>query len=278
VNIANAIAGFVLFMLIVNSGYTIVHSDLPDWVVYFYWLSPYAYALRALAVNEMTSPRWDTLAGPAGAASLGGYALEQFDFYQDRVWIWGGWVYMAAFFLVATQLSALGLARMHPPSSMAVVQSAREAAAARQAAAEAKREVERERAAAPPDFARFEEGGSHSGSFHDSRRGVSTRALAVARTLPFAPISLVWRDLCYSVPVPAGVPGSVNGRKQLLDHITGVARPGVLTALMGGTGAGALGCRRVRARGLRSCLLTPVPLQARRRSWTCWRAVRRRAP
>lgn len=64
----------------------------------------------------------------------------------------------------------------------------------------------------------------------------STRGLAVGRTLSFSPISVVWRNLCYYVPVPTGLVGAaaanvmpkdhpdkeLAGKKRLLNDLTGV--------------------------------------------------------
>ena len=52
--------------------------------------------------------------------------------------------------------------------------------------------------------------------------------------LPFDPITLTFSELHYYVPNPAGA-----GELELLKGIFGVFKPGVLTALMGASGAGA---------------------------------------
>lgn len=54
-----------------------------------------------------------------------------------------------------------------------------------------------------------------------------------ALNLPFEPITLTFHDLHYFVPNPAG-----SGELELLQGIYGVFQPGVLTALMGASGAG----------------------------------------
>lgn len=43
--------------------------------IWAYWLSPFAYSLRAVAINEMTSPAW---------GEVGIQALESFGFQTDR--------------------------------------------------------------------------------------------------------------------------------------------------------------------------------------------------
>ncbi|CAM6086642.1 unnamed protein product [Calypogeia fissa] len=58
--------------------------------------------------------------------------------------------------------------------------------------------------------------------------------------LPFQPVAMCFKDVNYFVDVPAArkKDGVVEDRLQLLTGITGAFRPGVLTALVGVTGAG----------------------------------------
>lgn len=64
--------------------------------------------------------------------------------------------------------------------------------------------------------------------------------------LPFPQLTLTFRDLEYSVPLPEDVSPSDDIPREgphthhlmLLHHVSGVFRPGVLTALMGASGAG----------------------------------------
>jgi hypothetical protein len=65
--------------------------------------------------------------------------------------------------------------------------------------------------------------------------------------LPFIPVTLVYRHLRYFVPLPAAMKKNAGKgqekpkRLELLKDISGFAAPGVLTALMGGSGAGKVG-------------------------------------
>jgi hypothetical protein len=81
---ANAVGGFLLLMLVINSGYIIVRTALPPWTICFYWISPFAYSIRALAINEFTSPRWQHQAGTQPGSKLGDESLEAFAFYTER--------------------------------------------------------------------------------------------------------------------------------------------------------------------------------------------------
>ena len=68
----------------------------------------------------------------------------------------------------------------------------------------------------------------------DPQAGGAANKLAVASALPFTPISLVWRSLCYYVPaakgatgaaaanvMPKDAEGGVAGKKRLLHNVTG---------------------------------------------------------
>ena len=76
----------------------------------------------------------------------------------------------------------------------------------------------------------------------------SVEATAEAFVVPFVPITLVCRDICYYVDDPSSgtAPGVVKdtgdkdiaGKLQLLKNIDLYAEPGQLVALMGGSGAG----------------------------------------
>jgi hypothetical protein len=82
--VANAVSGFMLLMLIINSGFIIARGSLPPWTIYFYWVSPFAYSIRALVINEFTSPRWQSLPSVQPGKSLGDVSLGLLDFYTDR--------------------------------------------------------------------------------------------------------------------------------------------------------------------------------------------------
>jgi ABC-type multidrug transport system ATPase subunit len=60
--------------------------------------------------------------------------------------------------------------------------------------------------------------------------------------LPFDPLVMTFSEVCYSVDMPpdmAADSGQPKGSKlQLLHSVSGAFRPGVLTALMGVSGAG----------------------------------------
>lgn len=72
-----------LLVLIITSGYAIVRTSIPDWWTWAYWISPFAYGLRAVVINELTSPGWDAIQ-PGSTDTVGVYSLKSFGFFTER--------------------------------------------------------------------------------------------------------------------------------------------------------------------------------------------------
>lgn len=72
-----------MLVLIITSGYAIVRTSIPGWWIWAYWISPFAYGLRAVVINELTSPGWD--GAQAGSTdTVGVYSLKSFGFFTER--------------------------------------------------------------------------------------------------------------------------------------------------------------------------------------------------
>ena len=52
-----------------------------------YWISPLAYAIRALVVNEMNTPDWYGPVSPADNQSIGDFAMEARGFQSQTWWV-----------------------------------------------------------------------------------------------------------------------------------------------------------------------------------------------
>ncbi len=92
------------------SGYAIVAGAIPHWMLWLYYTSPYAWALRALAINEMSQARW-AYVPPGQQQTTGQLALQELDFFTDRAWIWGGLVYLLGLYLLLTCVNVWALGR-----------------------------------------------------------------------------------------------------------------------------------------------------------------------
>ena len=67
---------------------------------------------------------------------------------------------------------------------------------------------------------------------------IFTDSRSAATALPFQPVDLAWRNIHYSVMVDRTDGGKGKAARRLLDGISGYAKAGQLTALMGSSGAG----------------------------------------
>lgn len=72
-----------MLVLIITSGYAIVRTSIPGWWIWAYWISPFAYGLRAVVINELTAPDWSRIQSGT-SETVGAYALKQFGFFTER--------------------------------------------------------------------------------------------------------------------------------------------------------------------------------------------------
>lgn len=238
---ANSLGGLILLVLIVMSGFTIPKPDIPDWWIWAYWLSPYAWAMRSLVINEMTSPSWDALDSKSLSPeppTVGETSLASFGFYSERYWIWAGVGYLFGASLVVLWISSLALAYLSGPTKIAAVSDEEELEAARIEAVK-----RREAMATSRDQQREKEMKKLDKDVEMGVRNVTGEAgeETAQGSIPFQKITLVWRDLRYFVPNPSynsKTKDDTPEKLELLKGITGYAEPGQLTALMGGSGAG----------------------------------------
>ncbi|PNH10990.1 Pleiotropic drug resistance protein 1, partial [Tetrabaena socialis] len=223
---ANAYGGFILLILILLSGFSIVRGSIPDYWIWAYYISPFAWALRCIVINEFTAPPWRGPSPSGNGLTLGEEALLTFDFYTTRDWFWGGIGYMWALSILLVGASALALAHLsgEPPLAR-VADPVKMEAEARRRAAEA-------HAAEGAATAKGSGGGGGGGG--NPSGGQLSCALATK------PSILVH---AYFVPNPSKGQKTEDGaavpeQLELLKGITGFAAPGSMTALMGGSGAG----------------------------------------
>lgn len=260
---ANSFGGLTLLVLIVMSGFSIVRGSIPDWWIWAYYISPFAWCMRAVVINEFTSPRWQELPAENASGTLGDQALLSFDFFLSRSWIWAGIGFMLGSAILFTMGSGLALQYLTPSTAARVadeeaVEAARQEAAARKkAAAAAKQGANQAQAKQAGQGAEHQQELISSSVCLDvdiervgtinatpcQLLGPCPGAIATnTSAIPFTPITVVWQDLKYFVPNPSwkkGLgPDGPPERLELLKGITGFAEPGSLTALMGGSGAG----------------------------------------
>lgn len=109
--VANAAGALTLLACIITNGFTILSCSIPRWLIWVYWINPMAWSLRAFAVNELTSPRWQeqSVSVDGQEVSVGLYTLDSFCFRTSTFYIWFAVVYLWMFEGACTAAGMLAL-------------------------------------------------------------------------------------------------------------------------------------------------------------------------
>ncbi|KAK4413837.1 ABC transporter G family member 36 [Sesamum alatum] len=255
--IANTGGSLTLLLVFLLGGFILPRDQIPDWWRWAFWVSPLSYGYNAIVVNEMFAPRWMNKFASDNTRRLGVAILNNFNIFSDKNWYWIGVGALLGFTLLFNVLFTLALMYLNPlgkPQAMISKEQAREM------------EAEQEDTDGTP---RFRMTKSKKDSL-PSRDGNNTMEMAVQRmssrssvhelsrsddsslgiaqgvspkrgmVLPFTPLAMSFDDVNYFVDMPPEMKeqGVTEDKLQLLREVTGAFRPGVLTALMGVSGAG----------------------------------------
>ncbi|KAG1695626.1 hypothetical protein DVH05_019365 [Phytophthora capsici] len=223
-NVAFPVAMASIIAFNVFAGFVVSKGELPDWLIWGYWLDPLAWSLRALAVNLYRTPSLDTCEYEGvnycqlsdENKTVGEYYLSIYDVPSAQEWVLLGAGVLVISYIAFMVLSWLLLERMcrrHGEDSMvhftSMLPSTNEAGETYMIAV-----TPQSNPSAPNE----------------------TFGLHVENEAAVIPVTLAFKDMWYSVPETA-VDGA-GASRELLKGINGYALPGTLTALMGSSGAG----------------------------------------
>ncbi|XP_021764497.1 ABC transporter G family member 32-like isoform X2 [Chenopodium quinoa] len=217
--VANTFGSFAMLVVMGLGGYIISRDSIPRWWVWGFWVSPLMYCQNAVSVNEFSGHSWDK---PVGNSRLGEAVLRSRSLFTESYWYWIGVGVMVAYTVLFNVMFTFNLNYLHPLGKRQAVISNTEF-------------IERERKKRGETVViQLREFLQHSGSLNGkpcTQRGM---------VLPFQPLSMSFSNVNYYVDVPLEMKqqGVSEDRLQLLVDVTGSFRPGVLTALVGVSGAG----------------------------------------
>ncbi|KAG6525841.1 hypothetical protein ZIOFF_015812 [Zingiber officinale] len=203
---------FLLPITILSLPASFVEADaIQSWLVWANWLSPLTYGQNALAINEFLDQRWSMKFDNGGSIedTIGKTILRARGMLTEWRWYWYSVVILLAFALVLNILSIVALEYLRAPL--------------------------RSRSniwMAPTDFKKANV---------DDAQALTAQVTPRRRmSLPFQPLTVAFKNINYYVDMPKQLKqaGVKQDKLQLLRQVSGVFRPGVLTALMGVTGAG----------------------------------------
>ncbi|MCL7045571.1 hypothetical protein MKW94_009630 [Papaver nudicaule] len=211
---ANTLGTFTLLLVFVLGGYIVSKDDLQPWMSWVYYVSPMMYGQNAIAVNEFLDERWNkslSRVDPVtGQSTVGKALLKSRGLFLTDNWFWICVGALFAFSVLFNVLFMLALTYLSPSGESKALTA------------------DEDDSKMSKNIILQEISGSN---VTEPKRGM---------ILPFQPLSLSFNHVNYYVDMPAEMKsqGIVETRLQLLRDVSGAFRPGVLTALVGVSGAG----------------------------------------
>ncbi|XP_027349414.1 ABC transporter G family member 39-like isoform X5 [Abrus precatorius] len=207
--VANTLGTYALLLIFVLGGFIVAKDDIEPWMIWGYYISPMMYGQNAIVMNEFLDKRWSkpNTDHRIDAPTVGKVLLKSRGFFTDEYWFWICIGALIAFSLLFNLLFIVALTYLNPlGDSKAVI-----ADEGTEMAVKNSLEIA-------------------SSSNRGPKRGM---------VLPFQPLSLAFNHISYYVDMPAEMRSRIDkDRLQLLQDVSGAFRPGVLTALVGVSGAG----------------------------------------
>ncbi|KAK8477807.1 hypothetical protein V6N11_008340 [Hibiscus sabdariffa] len=259
--IANTGGALTLLLVFLLGGFIVPKREIPNWLEWAYWVSPLSYGYNAFTVNEIFAPRWMNKPASDNVTRLGVQLLRIFDVPNDENWYWIGAGALFGFAVLFNILFTIALAYLNPlgkPQAVISEEAAEELESNYEgtdgeprlrrpksskdsfprslSTADAllnSKEIEIQRMSSRTN----PNGMSQNNSSLDATIGVAPKRGMV---LPFTPLAMSFDTVNYYVDMPPEMKaqGVAEDRLQLLRGVTSSFRPGVLTALMGVSGAG----------------------------------------
>lgn len=216
---ANNFGTFTIILLLLLSGFILSSENLNKFWLVGYWISPLMYAQNAISGNEFTSIRWSKIL-TGTRESLGTSILKSRGLLVQAKWYWIGLGVLIGYIFVFNGLYTAALTYF---KSAGIAFSSLQTNA-----------LEKNHAKLSAD--------GPSKLYHQKRvmNGSQSSVNNRRAALPFVPLSLTFDNVRYSVGMKSvnKAHGETKDRLEILKGVSGCFRPGVLTALMGISGAG----------------------------------------
>ncbi|GAY62366.1 hypothetical protein CUMW_217170 [Citrus unshiu] len=264
--VANTFGSFALLLLFVLGGFVLSREDIKKWWIWAYWCSPLMYAQNAIVVNEFLGNSWRKVL-PNTTEPLGVQVLKSRGFFTDAYWYWLGLGALAGFILLFNFGFTLALSflnRLYPyhlqlgfpkVGNSDIIFAYICAAFGKNQAVISEESQSNEHDNRTGGTIQLSTSGrsidkSHPKIGHDIMSTYSSSLIEAevkanhhkkrGMVLPFKPHSITFDEIAYSVDMPQEMmrPGVLEDKLVLLNGVSGAFRPGVLTALMGVSGAG----------------------------------------
>lgn len=206
--IANTFGSAALLIIFLLGGFIIPKDMIKPWWSWAFWVSPLSYGQRAISVNEFTATRWMEKS-TIGNGTVGYNVLHSHDMPSNDNWYWLGVGVMLIYAILFNSLVTSALAKLHP--------------------------LRKAQTVIPTDTTEAD-----SNTNNGARQDPKSKKVEKGMILPFQPLTMTFHNVNYFVDTPKEMrqQGIPEKKLQLLSNVSGVFSPGVLTALVGSSGAG----------------------------------------
>uniref|UniRef100_F6GUS2 ABC transporter domain-containing protein n=1 Tax=Vitis vinifera TaxID=29760 RepID=F6GUS2_VITVI len=204
--VANTVCSFALLVVLLLGGFLIPKALIKKWWVWAFWLSPLSYGQRGISVNEFTATRW-MKRSVLSNDTIGHNVLQAHKLPTHDYWYWLGVCVLLAYSVLFNYLLTLALAYLN-------------------------RESEKLSCFAYSCLSLL------LNSYLNPSQAEGSKKKGMS--LPFQPLTMTFHNVNYFVDMPKEMTakGIPEKRLQLLSNVSGIFSPGVLTALVGSSGAG----------------------------------------
>nr|TKS15347.1 hypothetical protein D5086_0000033840 [Populus alba] len=206
--VSSTLASFVFLMLFTNCGFVLSRENVKKWFIWGYWISPMMYGENAMAVNDFLGKSWSRVL-PFSTEPLGVVVLKSRGFFTEAHWYWIGVGALMGFTVVCNFAYTAALTCLDPLEKLQGVRL--------------------------EESPGYKENDKAEGALEllsqNKKRGM---------ILPFEQNFITFDEITYSINMPQEMKdqGIREDKLILLRGVSGAFKPGVLTALMGVTGAG----------------------------------------
>ncbi|KAL2271986.1 hypothetical protein VTJ83DRAFT_1357 [Remersonia thermophila] len=239
---AMALAGVIVLVLIVYTGYIIPVPEMHPWFGWLRWLNPIYYGFEMLIANEFhgrefpcsqivppySPPRGDSWVC-ASAGAVAGRPTVSGDAYIEAMYgyrfshLWRNFGILMAFLVGFTLIYFVAVELNSSTTSTA------EALVFRRGRVPAHLDPKRAGSKGDEEDARAGDAGVRTEKANGADAAAPGRNAPVGME-PHTDV-FTWKDVVYDIQVK-------DGQRRLLNHVSGWVKPGTLTALMGASGAG----------------------------------------
>ncbi|KAL7594961.1 hypothetical protein Lser_V15G29884 [Lactuca serriola] len=229
--LANTLGAFIMLLIVTLGGFIVAKDDSEAWISWGFYVSPMMYAQNALVLNEFLDKRWSmpNIDPRINASTIGEALLKSRSFFTEDYWFWICLGALLGFSIVFNILFILALTFLNPLVDAKPV---------------IRKEKEIKNADNRLNTKEVYEGINMVDVRKTSRRNdsniVAHRMERRGMVLPFKPLSLAFNHVNYYIDTPFEMKAREvkDNRLQLLKDVSGAFRPGILTALIGVSGAG----------------------------------------